>query len=330
MFERHYIGRSSGKIAAGRQTAPYTRVVVTDSEGREYSAGDDTGQTLPVSLPWGDVSAAQRILAKFRGLRYQPYAADKALLPPEAGLGDIFSSALVKGPILHQVSEYHPLMPTSVSSPANDELEQEYPYESKIQRESRRMSGAIGGLGRTVGGLSHTVGGLSQQMEDQKGFNLDMTGRYNTLSGGLQSVGQELDDYKAVTTKVFARIDDDIGLVESSLVQIAARVGDVETASTQLASRVDGAEASLTLTASRVNGLSQSVATLQADFVNINGTVVKLNNVFAVTDVAITALRQLIAADGFQIGKNYFYVAAKKYEPQTITSTSGPVTVLGY
>lgn len=323
MFDRHYIGRSSGKIAVGRQTAPYTRVVVTDSEGREHTAGDDTGQTLTVSLPWGDAAAAQRILAKFIGLRYQPYTADNALLPPEAGLGDIFSSADVKGPILHQVSEYSPLMPTSVSSPANDELEQEYPYVSKIQRESRRMSGAINGLGRTVGGLS-------QQMEDQKGFNLDMTGRYNTLSGGLQSVGKELDDYKAVTTNVFARIDDDIGLVESSLVQTAARVGNVETANTQLASRVDGAEASLTLTSSRVNGLSQSVATLQADFVNINGTVVKLNNVFAVTDVAITALRQLIATDGFQIGKNYFYVASKKYEPQTITSTSGQVTVLGY
>lgn len=103
------------------------------------------------------------------------------------------------------------------------------------------------------------------------------------------------------------------------------RMQAVEEATTSLTAEVGTTKASLELKAekSTVTGLGKSVADLQAD-------VVKINGVFAVTDAQVTAIRQLVAADGFQIGKSYFYLYGKKIEAQTITLTNGSATVLGY
>lgn len=248
MYDRYYIGKSADDISVGKSTAPYTRVVVTDADGNEHIAGDNTGQTLSFEMPWGNQEIAQRILSKFSGLVYQPYSSDGAHIPAEAGLGDVLSTAIVKGGIFSQRTDYGPFMVSSVSSPQNDEEDEEYPYVSKVQRENRRMSGAIGGLKR--------------DQEEQKGFNLDITGKYESLSGGLQSIGEELDDYKSVTTTVFARIDDEIGTIDASLTQTVSRVGEVETATSSLGTRMGAAEAALEQQATRMDGMEEATTAL--------------------------------------------------------------------
>lgn len=157
-------------------------------------------------------------------------------------------------------------------------------------------------IGDAQSGLIQKVTSVQTDLGTVKNAQQELTSRVGTAEAGLKLKAEQ-----------------------STVNGIDGRLGKVETASAKLSSRIGEAEASLELTATKdeLSGLSQSVADLQAD-------VVKINGVFTVTDTQVTAIRQLIAASGLQIGKDHFYLYGQKVTPQQITSTSGAVfQVLG-
>lgn len=129
---------------------PYSGVeIVTglqDEEGKDippYFAGDRSGRVLTINNPWGTQAQADDIIAKIRGFTYQPYEATGALVDPTAELGDGLSVNDVYSGIYKLSRNFSSLMSANISAPQSEDLDHEYPYETKAGREITRKFSAM-------------------------------------------------------------------------------------------------------------------------------------------------------------------------------------------
>ena len=131
----------------GRGLEDYTGVRIhagQNGNGKEmyYFAGDETGYVLEVENPMGSQQMAYNILSmlKLRGVRYQPYEADSAMLDPAAEIGDGVTADGTSSVILSQQTRHGRLMAADISAPYEEEVDHEFKYEPKLQREFKRES----------------------------------------------------------------------------------------------------------------------------------------------------------------------------------------------
>lgn len=134
-------------LEVGRQISAYTGVVVhagQDGNGNEiiYSAGNTTGYVLDVDNPIGTQRMADGILAalKLRGIKYNPFAADRVLLDPSAEIGDGVTVNSTDSVILSLDTRFGHSMYADVAAPFDEEVDHEFQYEPKMQREFKRES----------------------------------------------------------------------------------------------------------------------------------------------------------------------------------------------
>lgn len=87
----------NGKIFVGQQTdsferyepkAPVTGVILTLDGETAYKAGDMNGNVWELECPYATQAMADNILAALSGQKYYGFSATKAILPPDAELGD--------------------------------------------------------------------------------------------------------------------------------------------------------------------------------------------------------------------------------------------------
>jgi len=126
------------RFTSAPQFDGYSKVVIIINDEIEYTAGNDTGRTLRITNPWGTPQMAQDILNKVRGFQYQPYTAEGALLDPSVELGDGVTANNVYGGIYTQKIRFGPLLTATVAAPEDEELNHEYPYKSKPNKEITR------------------------------------------------------------------------------------------------------------------------------------------------------------------------------------------------
>lgn len=134
-------------LSIGRKLDAFTGVriyVGQNSNGVEvsYFAGDETGYVLEATNPNGTQAMADNILAslKQRGVRYQPYEADSAMLDPAAEIGDGVTVDGTNSVILSQKTRHGRLMAADISAPYDEEVDHEFKYEPRTVREFRRES----------------------------------------------------------------------------------------------------------------------------------------------------------------------------------------------
>lgn len=126
------------RFTSAPQFDGFSKVIITVNDEIEYSAGTDTGRTLRITNPWGTPQMAQDILNDIRGFQYQPYTAENALIDPAAELGDGVTANNVYGGVYTQKIRFGPLLTATVSAPEDEELNHEYPYKSKPNKEITR------------------------------------------------------------------------------------------------------------------------------------------------------------------------------------------------
>lgn len=134
-----YIGKQVRSFDSSPQFEGYTRVVITVSDDSEIAVGTDTGRTLTLHCPWATEEMANDILESIRGFKYQPYTASDALLDPAAELGDGVTVNDVYGGIYKRETKFGPLCTASISAPAEEEIDHEYPYVSPQERQVTRQ-----------------------------------------------------------------------------------------------------------------------------------------------------------------------------------------------
>lgn len=138
MSSTTYLGRKMHRFSSSPQFDGYSKVIIIVSDEIEYSAGNDTGRTLRITNPWGTPQMAQDILNDILGFQYQPYTAEGAIIDPAAELGDGVTANNVYGGIYTQKIKFGPLLTATVSAPEDEELNHEYPYKSKPNKEITR------------------------------------------------------------------------------------------------------------------------------------------------------------------------------------------------
>lgn len=182
-------------------------------------------------------------------------------------------------------------------------------------------------------GISQVNGTILEQRNELVAALNGEDGAPEDLASGIQNyVRYDLENGEAMAT---SRLFSEIGEKAKSEIQTYTFV-DANGNTQSIASigvTAGEAKAGLTLKAdkSTVNGISKSVATLQADVIELNGRVDVTGHLSVSSSGQITSLGPLVAASSFQIGQqNGFWIYGQNYVPTEITSTTGPVTVLGY
>lgn len=142
MSGKIFVGNSASGLTEADKLQPYSKVTVTDGTN-SYTSGDNTGRELTVNVPLlpsikGDTLAAN-ILAAVKNYRYQPYEAADALLDPAAELGDGVTVGGIYGGIHAKTTTFSRLFRADVSAPAEEEIDNEYPYLSAQERDAVRQ-----------------------------------------------------------------------------------------------------------------------------------------------------------------------------------------------
>lgn len=143
--EGNFVG--AGKIVVGNAAIsletsppfePFSGVTVWYDDELAYRSGDDSGRQLELDCPWATQEMADTILEAVKGYVYQPYTASGALLDPAAELGDGVVVGDVYSVIASVNTEFDALCAADISAPSDEEVDHEYPYETKTNREMKR------------------------------------------------------------------------------------------------------------------------------------------------------------------------------------------------
>ena len=138
-MDKTYLGRSIEDFSPGIESKPITKVELLDENGDIVGvAGTDSGKTLTAQNPDGTNEMAQAILAKVSGYTHIGYEGQNAMLDPAAEIGDAVTVTGHYVPIVSTDSIFDSLLAVNISAPDADELDDEYPYKSKTQRQIER------------------------------------------------------------------------------------------------------------------------------------------------------------------------------------------------
>lgn len=175
-------------ITIGQKTSAYSKVVLVNADGDEFSSGTDEGMTLRVDLPWATQSDADNLLAKFAGRRYQSYTARDSFVSPDADLGEMVRVAGVKSSILNKRTEFGRQISSTISAPGEEELDHEYEYVTRVDREAQRQRSYFGGA---IGRMQKK---LDESLDEVNGNILE---NYNELVAALNGDDGAPEDLKA-------------------------------------------------------------------------------------------------------------------------------------
>ena len=118
----------------------YSKIIINVTDDLWYEAGDNTGRTLTLSCPWGTQEMANNLLEQMRGFSYQPYTAGGAMLDPSSELGDGINVNGVYSGLYRIGTKFNSHCAADISAPSDEEIDYEYQYRSKQQREVTRKN----------------------------------------------------------------------------------------------------------------------------------------------------------------------------------------------
>lgn len=132
-------------IDADPSAAPYSRVTIYKGLDKEngdeatITVGDDSGRTLEITSDWGTQEQAERILAKIKGRRYQPFQATDTTLEPSAELGDAVSVGGIYSGIFSKITTLGGGIYSDISAPSPEEVDHELTHKTPGDRKYTRL-----------------------------------------------------------------------------------------------------------------------------------------------------------------------------------------------
>lgn len=181
MSNTTYVGRNVRRFQTVPQFDGFSRVIIVVSDEIEYTAGTELGRTLRLSCPWGTPKMAEDILASVRGFQYQPYTAEGAFLDPAAELGDGITANNVYGGIYANRIKFGSRLTATVSAPEDEEINHEYPYKSKPNKEITREAKML------RASLAVEAARISAEVEDRKSAVEKLTAQLQVQAGLIEA-----------------------------------------------------------------------------------------------------------------------------------------------
>lgn len=257
MSEKIFLGSNVGDLETGDVPANITRVNLSVDRDHYYTAGDDTGRAIEVTCPWGSQEMANSILASVSGKTYQPYTATDALLDPAAEIGDAVTLGGYYSVIADISTAFDRASAPTISAPGSDEIDDEYPYESKERRETNRQ------LAQTRSLISKTSEEILLQVE-------------NELEGLSSSFSVQLE---SITSQV-AGLDGQVSSIEQTVSSISSTVQGIDSQISSIEQKIDN------ITLSVSNGESSSVLTISANGVELDSATIRFSGMVTFEDLS--------------------------------------------
>lgn len=135
---RTSVGRNAKDLSTSSAFNAYSKVIINVTEDLYYQAGNDTGRTLEIDMPWGTQAMANNLLSSLRGFQYQPYDTKDALLDPAAELGDGITVNGVYSGIFRIQRGGGVLHAADVTAPSDEEINHEYKFVASTTRKIDR------------------------------------------------------------------------------------------------------------------------------------------------------------------------------------------------
>ena len=205
------VSRNVDSIETSSQYEEYTGVRIIageDDDGKqlEYLVGDETGRVLEVSNPFVNATTAKtignNILSSIKGFKYQPISVSGAVLNPAAEIGDGINVNGIYSGVFKRYTTFGKLMKSDVEAPSEEEIDHEYAYETKQNREySRFVSNTKSTLKLQAGEIAARV---TREGGDSKSFGWTLTEDGFVLSSGSKEVFKADESGITVTGEIKA------------------------------------------------------------------------------------------------------------------------------
>lgn len=294
MSDKIFLGSNVGELETGDVPANITRVNLSVDSDHYYTAGDDTGRAIEVTCPWGSQEMANSILAAISGKTYQPYTATDALLDPAAEIGDAVTIGGYYSVIADISTSFDRACAPTISAPGSDEIDDEYPYESREKRETDRQ------LAQTRSLISKTA----------KEIRLEVS---NELDGLSASIDIKLDSITSQITGIngqVSSITQTVSGIQTQITGINGEISSLEQTASSLTSQIQGLNGDISSIEQKVdsisldvsNGTSSSRIELTVDGVRVSSATVEFTgNIIFASD--LTDGRTSISGDNIDTGE---------------------------
>lgn len=204
------LGNNVAESAPGLETQPITRVELYNEKGDIVGdAGNETGRLLSAENPDGTPEMAAAILEAVSGFTYKPFEATDALLDPAAEIGDAIECAGVESLLIQTDITFDGLYTANISAPTDDEIEDEYPYISAIQREMRRNYAKTYSLiTKASDQILLEVGGEIDELSNTvNSVRLDMDGITLRVEGAVKSAEDAAAEAENLVSEIKLTLD---------------------------------------------------------------------------------------------------------------------------
>lgn len=241
LSDKIFLGSNVGELETGDMPANITRVNLSVDSDHYYTAGDDTGRAIEVTCPWGTQEMANSILASVSGKTYQPYTATDALLDPAAEIGDAVTVGGYYSVIANVSTSFDRACAPIISAPESDEIDDEYPYESRERRETNRQLAQTHSLITKTAEeirleVKNEIDGLSASID----IKLDsITSQITGINGQVSSITQTVSGIQTQITG----LNNQVSSIDQKVDSIDLSVSNGNTSS-RISLTVDGVQVS--------------------------------------------------------------------------------------
>ena len=299
-MDKVFVGSRVSDLDTGGGARHISRVILRVDGETQYTAGDDAGQTLEKSCPWGTQEMCESILRQVRGVEYRPFSGVDGLLDPAAETGDGITVGSVYSVLARTDITFDALCAADIAAPGVDEVEDEYPYKSRAQREAeRQIAQTYSRITKTaeqirlevandLQGLSSSITveltKITQKVEDTaKGLRAEFTVSLNGISSRVSDAEGNISTLeqtaKSLTTKI-TNAEGDISSLEQTAKSLSAKITNAQGDISSLEQFAD----SLTLSVS--NGETSSTIRLRANGVELASREIYFRGMVSFEDLA--------------------------------------------
>lgn len=289
-------------LDVGNAARPVSRVTLVVDDETSYTAGDDSGLTVEQSCPWATQELAEYVLSLLEGFAYQPYEGTDALLDPAAEPGDTLVVGDTAGILVELGRNFDRMGLASVAAPSADEIEDEYPYKSKIPRQIERTAAKtrslitktaseirleVADVAGDVSTLKLTAENIESRVESAEGNISTLTQKAESIESRIESAEGSISTLEQTATSLTSRITTAEG-----------NISTVEQTATSLTSRIESAEGNISTVEQTIDGLT---VTDSGGTTKISGSMIETDSLYVkAANITGTLTASQIDADGIE------------------------------
>lgn len=198
-MDKTYIGLSLSSLTPGLESKPVTGVRLLDTNGDiTGEAGSESGRVIEAVHPDGTNEMAASILSKITGMVYRPYDGQGAILDPSAELGDGVTVGGMYSILVSMDIDLDTLSAAGIGAGGDDEIDEEYPYKSPIERKIERNYAETRSLitksnEQILLKVENEISGLSSSFDVKLN---SITSQITGLSNSVSSISQKVDNIR--------------------------------------------------------------------------------------------------------------------------------------